>query len=699
MVSFKHYFFLSILLTTAAVVNAVYSKKQFYNIAIYLTTHKLNIVVLGNLAFLMSVLLFRCIQKLFLGHLTRDEVEELIQNSKYAISETCLALTIFREELNSKLLFLFTTLLFVKIFHWLAALRVEYLSRAHGWTRWAHIRLQSLFGFLFLLDAIHVGYMVWVLLVTKQASVLMLFAFEYMILLVSLVSTFLKYIIILLEQRWEGRWNNKATCLFYLELSADLTRLCLYLLFFCVICVYYGLPLHLVREIGLTFYHLRERIQKFILFRKITKNMNERFPDVSQEELAAGDRTCIVCREDMVTEAKKLPCGHFFHFNCLRTWLEDHANCPTCRAEIPLTAQAPTNNNVNNNNNNNDNNAAAAAPAAAPIAATAVPTVSAAPQATASTTGVAASIPASVSSHTASSSTAGTAHTNVLHPLPAVQHSASHQPQIHQPTTSTTLPPNISALLAAHLAQASAAPSTHNTHSSHPLPPLPPTGLPVLPGFPPLHDAAAFAASLAAAGLPPPPPPPPGLGLSMPPPPPFPSMSPFGQLPFMSTAAPSPLPSFSAPTMLPLMSSFPPLSPFSTSSTLDPYSVALFQHQSLLLQHHVEFLQSCLNQARALQQQQSNWLNHVKPEAGEHQSEPHKPQSHHHHHHTETRVETTTEELTEAGSLSTTTVIKKEVVIEDEDHDDETVPEDEDSLNSTSNNEAEMRKRVNNVSH
>lgn len=52
----------------------------------------------------------------------------MFQNGKYAITEICLALTIFREELHMRTLFLFTSLIFVKLFHWLAAMRVENVS-------------------------------------------------------------------------------------------------------------------------------------------------------------------------------------------------------------------------------------------------------------------------------------------------------------------------------------------------------------------------------------------------------------------------------------------------------------------------------------------------------------------------------------------------------------------------------------------
>lgn len=38
-----------------------------------------------------------------------------------------------------------------------------------------------------------------------------------------------------------------------------------------------------------------------------------RYPDATPEDLQASDNVCIICREEMVTGAKKLPCNHIFH--------------------------------------------------------------------------------------------------------------------------------------------------------------------------------------------------------------------------------------------------------------------------------------------------------------------------------------------------------------------------------------------------
>jgi E3 ubiquitin-protein ligase synoviolin len=77
----------------------------------------------------------------FLGQLREAEVERLYERTKDAIMETCLAMTIFREEFNVKFVVMFVSLLFVKIFHWLCGDRVEYIETAPTVSRLTHIRV------------------------------------------------------------------------------------------------------------------------------------------------------------------------------------------------------------------------------------------------------------------------------------------------------------------------------------------------------------------------------------------------------------------------------------------------------------------------------------------------------------------------------------------------------------------------------
>jgi hypothetical protein len=45
-----------------------------------------------------------------------------------------------------------------------------------------------------------------------------------------------------------------------------------------------------------------------------------RYPDATPEELQAMDNVCIICREEMVTGAKRLPCNHIFHTRWEKVW-------------------------------------------------------------------------------------------------------------------------------------------------------------------------------------------------------------------------------------------------------------------------------------------------------------------------------------------------------------------------------------------
>lgn len=68
--------------------------------------------------------------------------------------------------------------------------------------------------------------------------------------------------------------------------------------------------------------------------------MNTLYPDATPEELQLSDNICIICREDMVSSSKKLPCGHIFHTICLRSWFQRQQTCPTCRLNILRTPVA-----------------------------------------------------------------------------------------------------------------------------------------------------------------------------------------------------------------------------------------------------------------------------------------------------------------------------------------------------------------------
>jgi E3 ubiquitin-protein ligase synoviolin len=129
---------------------------------------------------------------------------------------------------------------------------------------------------------------------------------------------------------------------------ADLLKLSVYTAFFCVLLVFYGLPIHIMRDLFMTTRSFVKRLTALMRYKQALRDMN-RYPDATAEDLGRED-TCIICREEMRpwdpnagqverTRPKKLPCGHILHFGCLKSWLERQQVCPTCRSSVVVDQQ------------------------------------------------------------------------------------------------------------------------------------------------------------------------------------------------------------------------------------------------------------------------------------------------------------------------------------------------------------------------
>lgn len=128
----------------------------------------------------------------------------------------------------------------------------------------------------------------------------------------------------------------------------DLLKLSVYTAFFCVLLIFYGLPIHIMRDLFMTTRSFVKRLTALLRYKQALRDMN-RYPDATAEDLGRED-TCIICREEMRpwdpdagqverTRPKKLPCGHILHFGCLKSWLERQQVCPTCRSPVTVDQQ------------------------------------------------------------------------------------------------------------------------------------------------------------------------------------------------------------------------------------------------------------------------------------------------------------------------------------------------------------------------
>uniref|UniRef100_A0A8C7JYR0 Synovial apoptosis inhibitor 1, synoviolin n=1 Tax=Oncorhynchus kisutch TaxID=8019 RepID=A0A8C7JYR0_ONCKI len=302
----------SLALTGAVIAHAYLLKHQFYPTVVYLTKSSPSMAVLYIQAFVLVFLLGKFMRKVFFGQLRAAEMEHLIERSWYAVTETCLAFTVFRDDFSPRFVGLFTLLLFIKCFHWLAEDRVDFMERSPNISWVFHFRVFSLMLLLGVLDFLFVNHACHSI-ITRGASVQLVFGFEYAILMTMVFTTFIKYTLHTVDLQSDNPWDNKAVYMLYTELFTGFIKVLLYMAFMTIMIKVHTFPLFAIRPMYLAMRQFKKAVTDAIMSRRAIRNMNTLYPDATPEDLLASDNVCIICREEMVTGAKKLPCNHIFH--------------------------------------------------------------------------------------------------------------------------------------------------------------------------------------------------------------------------------------------------------------------------------------------------------------------------------------------------------------------------------------------------
>jgi hypothetical protein len=114
-------------LATAVILAAFQQRPNFYSACVYLSQSNACLMILTNMGVFLTILLGFTVQKLFFGHLRAIEEAHLRERTWFAVTETFLAMTVFRDEFNTRFVVMFVSLLFVKCFHWICQDRIDYV--------------------------------------------------------------------------------------------------------------------------------------------------------------------------------------------------------------------------------------------------------------------------------------------------------------------------------------------------------------------------------------------------------------------------------------------------------------------------------------------------------------------------------------------------------------------------------------------
>ncbi|KAG5951115.1 hypothetical protein E4U53_003744 [Claviceps sorghi] len=388
-------------LAGAVIVSAFQQRANFYSSMVYLAQSNFCLLALVNFTLLLYSSFLYGLTKICYGNLRAVEVEQLTERAWFAITETCLAMTIFREEIGAWFLIMFTALVTGKVWGWIGDGRVEFLEQQPPANpRLFHLRLSASLAVSFVYDIWILNYTVNTVIQKARPNMMVMFLFEFAVLATCSWRTGVRYILSIVEQNIirtqtrrrllerrqeireqresmvrdreragsEGRetqnteplpseddideidievpgWAAKGEWVLWLDLVADMIKLGIYIAFFFMLLRFYGLPIHIMRDLFMTSRDFVKRLNALLRYRRAIKELN-RYPDASVDELSQ-ENTCIICREDMRPwdpvnqpgavdriRPKKLPCGHVLHLGCLKSWLERQQVCPTCRSPV-----------------------------------------------------------------------------------------------------------------------------------------------------------------------------------------------------------------------------------------------------------------------------------------------------------------------------------------------------------------------------
>ena len=140
------------------------------------------------------------LQRLCYGALRPIEIEQLYEKAWFAITETCLAMTIFREEVGAWFLVMFVALLTGKVWGWIGDGRVEVLEQQPPANpRLFHIRLSVSLAMSVLYDTWLMSYTINTVIQQARPNMMVMFLFEFAILTTSSFATAFRYGISLIE--------------------------------------------------------------------------------------------------------------------------------------------------------------------------------------------------------------------------------------------------------------------------------------------------------------------------------------------------------------------------------------------------------------------------------------------------------------------------------------------------------------------
>ncbi|SCM07560.1 ERAD-associated E3 ubiquitin-protein ligase HRD1, putative [Plasmodium chabaudi adami] len=338
-VNMRMYILVSHLAMACTLLYAFLKYDEFYSMVIYLSTEKFPKTIIYNFSLMVFILLCKLFLNFFIGELRYLEVEQLMDNARVFIMDTILFLVLSKPTINGKevssiiLIKYLSIIVILKVYHLILYSRVSHIFEL-GVPRTRV--LVKLFIFMVLLSVANLCMFRYFYKNSLKNSTMYLWLFfESLSIFESCQVSIVKFFINIIDIRSPNGLPNKSTILFFLDIIHDIMSLIIFLVFIFVFILnnFSNLPLHMTADIIHVIKTLITKFKSFKRYRELTKNIETKFINATEEELKEAG-TCIICRDELKVGSKKLECAHIFHVECLKSWFIQQQTCPICRREI-----------------------------------------------------------------------------------------------------------------------------------------------------------------------------------------------------------------------------------------------------------------------------------------------------------------------------------------------------------------------------
>ncbi|CAF1396543.1 unnamed protein product, partial [Rotaria sordida] len=313
-----------------------------------------SLLILVNAIYCSIALAVKQLQTLVFGELRPTELQRIKDKFwNYAFYKFCFLFGVLGlENLNELILWLswFFTLGITILCCQLAKDRLELISVSISIRRQTFIKI---FCLLISLLCLCFGLFTICFLIGLKYGGLSICFFmlaETILLTLDISYLLFKYIYIQQQQTNHLQTSNeyRSNVIYYVELLFDILTLTIDILHHLQMLFYHQTYMSMS---SLIFFmqlkplcnELIQRLKRHKLYRMAMIRMKKKYPLLTkydleekyrqQNHLSTLEEVCSICWEKF-EKARCLPCGHLFHENCLRNWLEHDTTCPICRLSL-----------------------------------------------------------------------------------------------------------------------------------------------------------------------------------------------------------------------------------------------------------------------------------------------------------------------------------------------------------------------------